>query len=235
MNRRVSVANLGRKNPLIPGQQLYGRMIPRPEYDEKIHQFERSVAEQKMRSFKDCVEHINALDGLSEFERRQLITQEVMAGTPMSIGYEVVPLEIAESTSTETDEISEPSVPVRTLLRSVSIKLMSDKPAYVDQREAKNLIVESDGKSAYCTSERCDKVEEEIEVVHMDGLGGISEDDDGIEHTHEESPCSANIPISLATDIHLSRVMGCNEDIQDVICAPSISASFFGPQKRKTE
>ncbi len=229
------MAHIERKNPFIPGQQLYGRMIPRPEYDEKIHQFERAVAEQKMQSFKDCVDYLNALDGLSEFERRQLIKQEVTAGTPMSIGYEVVPLELTKSASTEdtdTDKEENSETFVPNPLRSVSVKLMSDKSTYVDQREAQNLVIESDGLSTYCISERCDKGEDLMEV---DDLRDIPEDNDESEYMYEESPCSANIPLSFAIDNDLLRVMACNEEMQDSICSPSISATLWGPQKRKIE
>ena len=188
-----------------------------------------------MQSFRDCVEHINALDGLSEFERRQLIKREATAGTPMSIGYEIVPLELTECATTEktdTDQEENRESFAPNLLRSVSVKLTSDKSAYVDQQEAKNLIIESDGLSTYCVSERCDKGEDRMEV---DDLRDIPEDNDEIEYMYEESSCSANIPLSFATDYHLLRVMACNEEIQDSICSPAISASFLGPQKRTIE
>ena len=220
-NRRVSVADIGRKNPLIPGQQLYGCMIPRPEYDEKIHQYERAIAEQKMQSFKDCVGRINGLDGLSEFERRQLIRLDASAGTPLSIGYEVVPLEISESVATDTDssEDTKREPLVTNLLRSVSVKLMSDKLGYVDQREAKNLILESDGITTYCISEHSENGEEGIEISHTDFPDTIREDEN--EYEHVESLMLANPRVSHTPDNGLSFVVERHEDMQGC-CSPQL-------------
>lgn len=163
-DREVSVADLGRNTPLIPGQQLYGCMIPRPEYDEKIHQFEKLAAEKKLRFFKDCVGRMNDVNGLSEFERKQLIKLDTLVGTPMSIGYEVVPLEPFTSLSMDTDSTEDMKCgsgrPYS--YHSVSVRLMSDKLEYIDSREATHLILESDGKSMYCVSEA---KEEGTEVV----------------------------------------------------------------------
>lgn len=219
------------KNPLIPGQQLYGCMIPRPEYDEQIYNYEKVMAEKKMESFKDCIGRLDSLNGLSEFERRQLAKSD--AGAPMSIGYEVVPLEQCESALTDTDDSEDTKSSCCrpfSSLRSVSVKLMSDKLGYVDQREAKHLILESDGKSTYCISEN--SIQEEIEVVstgwlHSSTIDNIPED----EHENEEISLSVNSKVSR-TDNGLSCVFECNEDM-DVICSSPSNVGLL--LKHKTE
>ena len=160
------MAGLGRQDMVIPGQQLYGTMIPRPEHEEEINQFEKVIADKKMESFKDYLREISKPDGLSEYERKQLKRLDTRAATPMAIGYEVVPFEVCESMSTDS-ESTEDSVfdSVRPcFLRSVSIKLVSDKLGYVNSRESKGLILQSDGDTTYCISENSQE-EEGIEVI----------------------------------------------------------------------
>ena len=52
------MTDLGKKDPLIPGQQLYGTMIPRPEYDYNVHRSEIVVAEKNMELFQSSL-HAN--------------------------------------------------------------------------------------------------------------------------------------------------------------------------------
>jgi len=217
-NRRVSIADLGRKNPLIPGQQLYGSMIPRPEYDEDIHEFEQSIAEQKMRSFKDCIERINDLDGLSEFERKQLLKFDALEEIPISIGYEVVPFEPSESMSTYTNSTGDTKCDsLRPCsIRSVSAKFMSDKLRYVDSQIANYLILENDGNSTYCVSERSQEVEEGMEVI---GTGRFlnSSFENFPEDECESEGSSISSRVSHTSENGLSCVFECNKDTQ-VVC-----------------
>jgi len=243
--RRVSVAEIGRKNPLIPGQQLYGDMIPRPEYDEKIFQYQRTVAEQKMQSFRERVKRINSLDGLSEYERRQLIKSEALMGTPMSIGYEVALLEKSGSMTTDTDssDDTEPEQPTARpyCLRSVSVRLESDKMGYVDRREGRDMIFESDGIATYCISERDEVGEEGMEIVgtlpdSYDIFPSNTPTDERQESCRSEisqiSSAEDNVvPFVFRSDISqvsttevdngLSCVFECEDELQDV-CAPHL-------------
>lgn len=166
----MSVTELGNQKTLIPGQQLYGAMIPRPEYDEEIYMYQKVIADKKIESFRQDMEQIRKAGGLSDFERSQLKKSDNHAGTPMSIGYEVVPFEICESESmdTESTEDSMGDPPKPPSLRNVSVKLMADKLGYVDSREARGLILQSDGDKTYCVSEDCREQEEGMEVI---GLG----------------------------------------------------------------
>jgi hypothetical protein len=201
-------------------------MIPRPEHDYKIHQDEKTVSEKKMELFKDCVTRINGLDGLSEFERRQLLRLDALAGTPMSIGYEVIPFQRSDSASTDTDSSEdsrcEPLTPYS--VRSVSVKLMSDKSGYVDQREGKHLILESDGQSTYCVCENNRETEEGMEVVgtYTSLYDNISESE------------SVNSRTSYTSENGLSWVNECNDNMLEniqliygmqVIC-PALSDGF---------
>merc|ERR1712161_108813 len=158
-NRRVSVTDLGKKDPLIPGQQLYGTMIPRPEFDDKVHQNEIIIAEMNMKLFQSCIQQINDTDGLSDYERKQLTKLDILATNPMAVGYEVIPYNIGieppsrvPSIDTECEEIISES---RTFQKSrrLTVKLTADKPGYIDSRETNDLILESDGKNIYLLRE----------------------------------------------------------------------------------
>lgn len=171
-NLRISVAALGTQNPIIPGQQLYGQMIPRPECDEDIHRHQKVAADKDLESFLDCIRKIHEQDGLSEFERKQLRKRDSsMISAPRAIGYEVVPVDMSESVSidtdsTETEDDSFKSEALRACaLRSVSVRLTSDKLGYVDSREAEGLILQSDGRRTYCVSENAPDVGEGMEVI----------------------------------------------------------------------
>jgi len=170
-SKRVSVTKFGMQTTLIPGQQLYGAMIPRPEYDEEIYQYQKGIAEKKMESFKEDMKQISKVDGLSDYERSQLKRLDTQAATPMSIGYEVVPFEVceAESMDTESTDESKGDPPRSSTLRNVSVKLMSDKVGYVDPREAKDMILQSDGVKTYCIHES--SWEEEDQGMEVIGIG----------------------------------------------------------------
>ena len=113
VGRRMSAADLKDDDPWIPGQQLYGRMIPRPEDDEEIHKEEAIVGERLMKVFQERVNEIKESEGLSEYERKELLKLGVHANAfPMNFGFEVTPLlfendgedEEADDTSDDDDD-----------------------------------------------------------------------------------------------------------------------------------
>ena len=68
MNRRVSVANL-QQTPWIPGQQLFGVMIPRPEHEAKTFDAELERQQCKLDAFKRAVEQLKRGEKPSLYKR----------------------------------------------------------------------------------------------------------------------------------------------------------------------
>ena len=231
---RVSVTDLGKKDPLIPGQQLYGTMIPRPEYDYNVHRSEIVVAEKNMKLFQSCMKQINDTDGLSEYEKKQLMKLDAFEATPMAVGYEVVPFDIgiaplSEASSTDSaDEFEEEILTsdVRKLQklpmsRRFTVKLMSDTPGYIDSRDATDLILESDGNNTYCVSEIACEIEVEEEGMEVIGIGRFQSSS----YDNNNCPFDEKLVAIDSNDPHgvenkLSSVFSSNESIQVIFYRP---------------
>jgi hypothetical protein len=226
------VADLKDEDPWIPGQQLYGCMIPRPEDDEEIHREEAIVGERIMKAFQDRVKEIKDAEGLSEYERKQLLKLGVHVNSvPMAFGYEVTPLlsEQGEEEEQDTDDVSSDGNNERVdfvkslssrrdnLLPSLSssrvaVKLTSDKEDFVDNRESKDLVLESDGKTTYCISEPCTSQEggeEQEEGLEVIGLGRYNTMGESTE-SFEEELLLADSNESLEVDDRLCRKFASN-------------------------
>ena len=159
-------------SPWIPGQQLYGAMIPRPQEDDDLHKEEAEVGEKLLKLFYDRIQSIKDAEGLSEYEHKQLLKLGVRASSvPMSFGYEVTPLLPSASSAAEQDgsissdqdisplesvlsnkSISSIDKPRSANLASslrVSVKLTSDKNEFVENRESRGVVLEGDGTTTY--------------------------------------------------------------------------------------
>jgi hypothetical protein len=227
------VTDLGKKDPLIPGQQLYGTMIPRPEYDYNVHRSEIVIAGKNMKLFQSCMKRINDTDGLSEYEKKQLMKSDAFETTPMAVGYEVVPFDIgiaplSEASSTDSaDEFEEEMMTsdVRKLQklqmsRRFTVKLMSDTPGYIDSREANDLILESDGKNTYCVSEIACEIEVEEEGMEVIGIGRFQSSlyNNNFPFDEELAAIDSNDPHGVEN--RLSSVFSSNESIQVIFYRP---------------
>ena len=87
-NRRVSVVNLDESQHIwIPGQQLFGEMIPRPEREARLHEIELLRQAEKVERFRSLVK-------LSTERRGVEATRENMLGSdlrePVALGYEII-------------------------------------------------------------------------------------------------------------------------------------------------
>ena len=233
-NHRVSVTNLGKKDPLIPGQQLYGTMIPRPEYDYNVHRNEIVLAEKNMKLFQSCMKQINDADnGLSEYEKKQLMKLDDFETTPMAVGYEVVPFDIGIaplSEASSTDSIDEFEEEIMTsevgklqklqISRRFTVKLISDTPGYIDSREANDLILESDGKNTYCVSEIACEVEVEEEGIEVIGTGRFTSSSYNNNCPFDEELVAVDSNNPQGVENRLSSVFSSNESIQVIFYRP---------------
>lgn len=219
-SRRLSVVELHKQDKYIPGQQLYGQMIPRPELDFEVHKEEAVLQESLLKMVQKRVRQIKDAEGLSEFERRELLKLGVVSNTPMSFGYEVVPLHSDNQPFDEEDECNGKTNAKMKKERSVrvAVKLMSDKNNYIGTRESDQVVLESNGDTTYCISD-CVGGEEGLEII---GLGRYS--------TMTESMETSEYERLLLAESRESLIGAHNRSLSNVfICSGSTQVAFYRP------
>ena len=91
-NRRVSVVNLNESQHVwIPGQQLFGEMIPRPEQEARLHEIELLRQTEKLERFRSLVK--KSMDSQvveATTKTMDLSAQGSNSLQPLALGYEVV-------------------------------------------------------------------------------------------------------------------------------------------------
>ena len=222
-------------------------MIPRPQDDEGVHKEEAEVGERVLKLFQDRIESIKDAEGLSEYEHKQLLKLGVRANSvPMSFGYEVTPVfEQDRNPSTSKDNISrqgsllsnksvssidKPKIANLASSLRVSVKLTSDKNEFVENRESRGVVLESDGKSTYCISEDGGH-EEGMEVI---GLGRYSSMNETTEEIEEDLLGNASSE-SLDVDDRLRQALSASERIGVAYYKPEAKAGPVGDSKLKEE
>ena len=88
----MSVVNLVKTTPWIPGQQLYGAMIPRPEEEAKLHQGEALRQDENLTLIRRRVRQIRRNTGVPDKGRLRL-KKGHESQIPASFGYEVALLD----------------------------------------------------------------------------------------------------------------------------------------------
>jgi hypothetical protein len=98
------MANIPKMGPWIPGQQLYGTMIPRQEHETVLFQQEVEQERQRLIVFEQRVKNILDSQVMSLEDRLRLYNMGIFldGSMPSTVGYEVVP----HSCGKETDEDS---------------------------------------------------------------------------------------------------------------------------------
>jgi hypothetical protein len=166
--RRVSVVNLN-TSPWIPGQHLFGAMIPRPEHEAKMHEQELSRLTEKLGKFKSLVESVHKLNGeAAKNERRVLTKLGLDSDVPLSLGYEVVQDFDECDDSSCTSEPKHKHKHKKTKIRIV----LTSSNNYAKAFDTKDdLLLETDGISTYEVKSMYDFECEEEEGMEVVGLG----------------------------------------------------------------
>ena len=195
-SRRLSVVDISKKGePWIPGQQLYGDLIPRPEYDMSVYEQEVAVQEKEMRKFRARVKKIKDADGISQAARKVLAKLgHDIHDSPMAFGYEVALEDTVDVDDTEDDgpydensqaqdhgenhpNIRDHHTHFKSLALGarLTVRMTSDKKQFISKRDRTRVVLAVDGNSTYCVSD--DKIPEELgmEVI---GTGRFSTFDD---------------------------------------------------------
>mmetsp|Transcript_3353 Transcript_3353/g.7935 ORF Transcript_3353/g.7935 Transcript_3353/m.7935 type:complete len:1186 (-) Transcript_3353:1130-4687(-) len=201
-SRRLSVVDISKEGePWIPGQQLYGDLIPRPEYDISVYEQEVAVQEKAMRKFRARVKKIKNADGISQVARKVLARLGHDEGSPMAFGYEVALEDTLGVDDNDDDgpydekgqeqnheEKHENTRDHHTHFKSLAlgarltVRMTSDKKQFISKRDLNQVVLAVDGNSTYCVSD--DKIPEEVgmEVI---GTGRFSAFDDDELHQSE--------------------------------------------------
>ena len=86
------MADIPTLGPWIPGQQLYGSMIPRPEHEALLYKDEAERVRAHLLAFEKRVKAIMAGNGNNKEDRLRLRNLEMFdMSIPRTLGYEVVP------------------------------------------------------------------------------------------------------------------------------------------------
>jgi hypothetical protein len=245
-SRRLSFVDFRKEEPWIPGQQLYGDLLPRPEYDLSIYEQEVAIQEQALRKFRARVLKIKDADNDSIAARKVLAQLGHDEGSPMAFGYEVAlqddvsssdgcdgPYDEQEEEQEEDrhDKSRERTHKFKSLALGarVTVRLTSDKKSFVQKRDLNQVVLTIDGDSTYCVSE--DSPDEAgLEVI---GMGRFSTDASFDQGDLFESHRRSNDSLHL-DDTCISSKCGRSENVQVVLFNPDgCQAGDYGKEKEE--
>ena len=158
--------------PWIPGQQLYGAMIPRPEREAKLYRQESLRQRKLLANLELLVKRTQRTNGVPKSEGHKLIKMGEDTNLLSSLGYEVVP--DADTDHEETPREEEVIYVEHGVSNSRVFVVLSDNDGTVNLDRSDRLVLESDGATAYATSPDYSIDEPEEEGVEIVGLGRLS-------------------------------------------------------------
>lgn len=191
-NRRVSVVSLKKHEmPWIPGQQLFGEMIPRPEQDSQLHEIDLLRQREKLDRFRAAVKESVARNGIEATRERLALNKLGFdSQVPLSIGYEVVP----EGFSTPLDGNGEYAFERREKQR-ISVVLTSSDKKLAGCVNDTELLLENDGKCVYEVKpdDASYKSEEGTEIIGRECYGSSSRKEDSEVCCKEQADCGDSL------------------------------------------
>ena len=160
----------------IPGQQLFGEMIPRPEQDSQLHEIDLLRQREKLDRFRAAVKESVARNGIEATRERLALNKLGFdSQVPLSLGYEV----ILEGFSMPSDENAEYTYE-RPERQRVSVVLTSSDKKMAGCVYDSKLLLESDGKFVYEVQPDDDasfKSEEGTEIILRGRYSSSSRED----------------------------------------------------------
>jgi hypothetical protein len=153
--------------PWIPGQQLYGAMIPRPEREATLY-IQEALRQKKRLVNLELLVKKSLRTGVPKSEGRKLIKMGEDTNLPSSLGYEIAAAADHEEPSREEE--------VNCVKHGVSriLVVLSDDDGSFNLDPSDRLVLESDGTSTYTISPNCAIEEPEEEGVEIVGLGRLN-------------------------------------------------------------
>jgi len=206
------VANL-KETPWIPGQHLFGVMIPRPEHETESMNQQMKTLNQKLQDFKTRVATANMSKGDAKNGRLALTKLGFDSLVPLSFGYEIVPdsHECDNKAKSFNETLARPS--------RISIILTSDEMDAAGSQVRDEVVLETDGVSVYevRSSEESSEGEEGLEVVGLGRYSTFSDDFD------EQKLCTRSTDaLFQECGSHLSMIYKSSERIDVAFYHPAI-------------
>jgi len=148
LRRKISIVDLNENNQVcIPGQQLYGELIPRPEEEALLHEKELLRKSARLERFRFVVNRMIEIHGIDTTrEILTMNTEESESCEPFEVGYEVVP---DFDNSTTGSREGNRSVPKGVQKKRISVVMTADETYSSDVTREFEILLESDGKSVY--------------------------------------------------------------------------------------
>jgi hypothetical protein len=184
--RELSTLEEPKAAPWIPGQQLYGAMIPRPEREATLYRQEALQQRKRLANLELRMKKTLRTNGEPKSEGRKLIKVGEDTKMPSSLGYEIVP---------DADHEEPP--------REEEVVILADTDESVNLDRSGRLGLESDGT----TTPNYTIEEPEEEGVEIVGLGRLStlceaydDDKDLLNHARsveEDDSSEADAALSL--------------------------------------
>jgi hypothetical protein len=176
-NRRVSVVNLNQSNSLwIPGQQLFGDMIPRPQREARIHEIELVCQKEKFERFRSLVKASMEMN-IAGTTRKRLTVKKHRGHSqePFAHGYEVIPAFHDDSCGGDDNLVT------KVLERKrLTVVLPTGDEHATDTAEKKELVLESYCKYVYEVKDQDSSEEAEAtEIANLGRYKTVSKDQDG--------------------------------------------------------
>ena len=177
--------------PWIPGQQLYGAMIPRPEYEYELHRDE--LAKQRVQFKKFQKQVLAKLDGEESSAEKKML--DFNASTTAHLGYEVVPHLTSDENGQEPQiDSNHNDIYCETSQSRLSVLLSDNESVDSSGGDGGRIVLETDGDGTFSVSySQEDAMEDDgeeagFEVVACGRLLTIFSEDD----EHSESDDSSN-------------------------------------------
>lgn len=176
-NRRVSVVNLNQSNSLwIPGQQLFGEMIPRPQREARIHEIELVCQKEKFERFRSLVKASMEMNIAGKLRERLAVNKKRGdSQEPSAHGYEVIPVFHDDSCGGDDNLVTK----VLDERKRLTVVLPTGDEHATDTAENLELVLESYGKHV-CEIKDQDssKEAEATETANLGRYNTVSKDQD---------------------------------------------------------
>lgn len=175
--------NLGESQGLwIPGQQLFGEMIPRPVEEARLHEIEVQRQQSRLERFRSLVKACIELN-------------EVGAATYHAHGYEVIPDFHGGTCSVDDQAANEAPERIRTTV--VLTTSNDNETVFVD---GNNVLLESDGKSVYEVKRLVSYEEQRTESAALGRFGNTSKDSEETQPSSNEGDALSTLMYSESWD-----------------------------------
>lgn len=205
--------------PWIPGQQLHGDMIPRPGSQNPGQKGEEKEKE-KIAMYQELVNQIRKSSGVLTIDQLKLKKMGMDLNTPMSFGYEVIPLEGEGENHQDEPCCSSLNNNERKSSTRLSVQLTADN-AFSTSNSFEQLLLEKDGENIYEVDSDYpagNSDEEGMEIVGLGRYSTLAEEAEMYEHDLMTMPSTDSL--LQDNESRLSQMFKSSDKIEVVFYRP---------------